>query len=292
MSHQFQDLSVNIVHNRLSRAAFLDERKLILECYHPSAQYTEPYLYCDYLRTQGLSDEVQGQGKLHQVSSEPGGRSPLQMLYSHFRPTQKDPEPNVVRSHPAGDIPGSRTSEAANTRRTKREDEVIKRSISLEAHELFSQLCFSANLVQMGPRRGVFISSIDAVETKTIRIWRQWLAERSRSMGEREMKASKTHLSQHVDEIDHNGNDDCDLDQLVWVDQNKIAGLKLGIREKNRRRDTPILIYQDEDQAVSYSIELQGSCFIRRFPKTKLTTNRSGHQHCSLDACCRTILTR
>lgn len=246
---------IRIVHSRLLRAASLEDRKLILECYHPSAQYTEPYLYCKYLGSPGLSDEIEGQGTIYQIADDPGSKGTLRRLYSHFQPTRKDPEPTIP-SHPAGDIPGSRTSDAANLRRAIREAEVVTQNVSLEAHELFSQLCFSASLVQVGPRRGVFLSNIDIVDRKTMRIWRQWLKEMAKT-AEEDLKGATEASSSNVGKS--STVDGGDLDQLVWVDQNKIAGLRLRIKERKWRRDTPILMHKDEDQAVSYSLELDGS---------------------------------
>ncbi|KAL6717199.1 hypothetical protein ACLMJK_005114 [Lecanora helva] len=243
--------------NRLLRAASLPDRKLILECYHPSAQYTEPYLYCDYLGTPGLSDEFEGRGKIYQIADNPQSGPPFQKLYSRFRPTRREQESRASRPHPAGDIPGSRTSEAADLRRLIREAEVVKRNISLEAHELFTQLCFSANLVQVGPRNGVFTSIVDAIETKTIRIWKQWLAERARDAEECKTDASNgtpEHLPDETTKELRTNNDD--IDRLIWVDQNQIAGLRLRVKERRWQRDMPVLLHKDEDQAVSYSLEL------------------------------------
>ena len=259
ISHRLQNLIIRIIHGRLLRAASLNDRKLILECYHPSAKYTEPYLYCDYLGTPGLSDNIEGNGKIYQIADDPRSEATLRRLYSRFRPTRKDPDPRPPRSHPAGDIAGSRTSEAAESSRLTRETEVVKQSISLEAHELFSQLCFSANLVQVGPRKGVFISSVDAIETKTIRIWRQWLAERANNSKNSGTGAS-TQASKSPGKSDNSMRlDDDDLDGLIWVDLNKVAGLRLRVKERKWRRDVPILMPKDEDHAVSYFLELEGS---------------------------------
>ena len=255
VSHRFQNLIIRIIHGRLLRAATLDDRKLILECYHPSAQYTEPYLYCDYLGSPGLSDDVEGQGRIYQIANDPNSRGTFQKLYSHFRPTRKDLEP-IVRPHPAGDIPGTRTSDAAGLSRSPRDAETVRQNVSLEAHELFSQLCFSAGLVQVGPRRGVFLSNIDIVDRKTIRIWRQWLAEMARKREEGYNSAAKASSGDLLEASNDSGDD---LEQLIWVDQNKIAGLKLYVKERKWRRDMPLLIHKDEDQAVSYSLELEGS---------------------------------
>jgi len=261
VSHRFQNLINRIVHSRLLRAASLEDRKLILECYHPSAQYTEPYLYCDYLGTPGLSEYHEGEGSICQSADGPGRSGTIRKLYSHFRPTRKDLEPCVVRSHPAGDIPGSRTSEAASSRRLTREADFVKQHISLEAHELFSQLCFNASLVQMGPRRGVFLSNVDVVDRKCMRIWRPWLAEMAKNTrvsgsgtGDDFLKAFDESLK----------DDEHGLDQTIWVDQNKMAGLRLRVKESKWRRDTPILVHQEEDDAVNYTLDLEGSHFVRR----------------------------
>lgn len=255
VSHRFQNLIIRIIHGRLLRAASLRNRKLILECYHPSAQYTEPYLYCDYLGTPGLSDNVEGQGTIYEIADDPASERTLQKLYSHFRPTRKDLESSLVRSHPAGDVPGSRTSEAAESRRQTREAEAVRQTVSLEAHELFSQLCFSVGLVQVGPRRGVFLSNVDAVEKKTFRIWRHWLAEMAKCAEE---EAVNTSFASESQPIEGSENKNGSPDQLIWVDQNKVAGLKVWVTERKWQRDTPILILKDEDHAVSYSLELKG----------------------------------
>lgn len=164
--HRFQNLIIRIIHRRLLSAASLTDRTLILECYHPSAQYTEPYLYCDYLGTPGLSDKVEGQGPIYDIAdSQAVTQGSPRRLYSHFRPTRKDQEPRIYRSHPAGDVPGSRTSDVANRTREPSERNTVTQHVSLEEHELFVQLHFLVAVVQTGPRRGFFLS----VEVRTIR---------------------------------------------------------------------------------------------------------------------------
>ena len=143
--HRFQNLIVRIIHGRLLRAPSLTDRKVILECYHPSAQYTEPYLYCDYLGTPGL-DEIDGQGPIYEILDDQAAKEgTLWKLYSHFRPTRKDPEPKIYRSHPAGDVPGSRTSEVASRIREPIERNTVTQTVSLEAHELFVQRTYFRN---------------------------------------------------------------------------------------------------------------------------------------------------
>ena len=123
--------------------------------------------------------------------------------------------------------------------------EMVSQNVNLEAHELFTQLRLLASLVQVGPRRGFFISIQNIVEKKTARIFRTWLAE----IAER---------TEHVDAANSPASISPDDESIVWVDHNKIAGLRVRVNERRWRRDAPILLHRDEDQAVSYSLELQG----------------------------------
>lgn len=121
--------------------------------------------------------------------------------------------------------------------------EVVSQNVNLEAHELFTQLRLLASLVQVGPMRGFFISIQNIVEKKTARIFRTWLAE----------------MAKRGEEADISAGINPDDDSVVWVDQNKIAGLRVRVKERIWRRDAPILLHRDDDQAVSYSLELQGA---------------------------------
>lgn len=245
--HRFQNLIIRIVHGRLLRAATLTDRKLILECYHPSAQYTEPYLYCDYLGTPGLSDEIEGQGPIYEIADDQAAKQgTLGRLYSHFRPTRKDPEPKIHRPHPAGDVPGSRTSEVANRIREPFERNTVTQNVSLEAHELFMQLRFLVAVVQTGPRRGFFLS-VENIIDKTQRIFRNWLAEKA--------KATEKHMTGASDSVANKLGREAD--NTLWVDQDKKVGLRVRVEERKGRKDSPILVYKDEDQAISYSLELE-----------------------------------
>ncbi len=248
VAHRFQRLIIRIIHARLLQAAALKDRKLILECYHPSAQYTEPYLHCDYLGTPGLSGQTPGQGFIYELADENSGEGTLRKLYSHFRPTRNDPQQITYYSHPAGDVSGSRTSERAAAR-SSMQTEVISQNVNLEADELFTQLRFLASLVEIGPRRGFFISIQNIVEQKTTRIFRTWLAEKAKKAKDTEVGRSKASLRGTLGEDD----------SILWMDRNRVAGLKVRVQERGWRENVPILLHRDEDQAVSYSLELQGT---------------------------------
>lgn len=194
---------------------------------------------CDYLGTPGLSGEIEGQVPIFDIAESQAAREgTLRRLYSHFRPTQEDPEPKIYRPHPAGDIPGSRTSEAANRVRERSQRRTVTQIVSLEAHELFVQLRFLVAVVQTGPRRGFFLS-LENVMDKTLRIFRKWLAERGEAVKEL-------------------GSLEAEGEGMLWVDQNKIVGLKVRVQERKWRGEAPMLLHRDEDQAISYTLELEG----------------------------------
>jgi len=244
VSHRFQNLVLRIVHARLLVAASLEDRKLILECYHPSAQYTEPYLFCDYLGTPGLSDKNEGQGWIYEASEKDNRLGRLRGLYSRFRPQRPDADP-PFRSHPAGDVPGSRTYHDGPLSKPTESIELVSQTMNLDSHELFSQLCVSVNLVQLGPRRGVFLSCVDVLRKTTPRIWRDWLAEVAQSLnGPSNEPTDLTNERQHH--------------RIIWVDNARNIGIRAHVQERRWRRNASILIHKDEDQAVSYSLELEG----------------------------------
>ena len=289
VAHRFQSLIIRIIHARLLQAAALKDRKLILECYHPSAQYTEPYLHCDYLGTPGLSGHTAGLGSIYELVDEYSGDGTLRTLYSRFRPTRNDPQQIVYNSHPAGDISGSRTSERAAAR-SSMQTEVISQKVNLEADELFTQLQFLASLVEIGPRRGFFISIQNIVEQKTTRVFRTWLAERAKKTKDTETGHSKPSPSGTLGEDD----------SILWMDQNKVAGLQVRVQERGWRKDAPILLHRDEDQAVSYSLELQGTLTVElnftrsyyRHQQHLLKRIRIAHKHHPSDAGCGEVAPR
>ncbi|KAI4280569.1 MAG: hypothetical protein L6R38_004365 [Xanthoria sp. 2 TBL-2021] len=245
VSHHFQNIILRLVHQRLLVAASLEDRKLILECYHPSAQYTEPYLFCDYLGTPGLSNDTEGQGELYQHFT--GEKGQLKQLYSHFRPTRADVGTRVSRPHPAGDVPGSRTNpvvQASSSTAEEQQLDLVTHNISLDVHELFTQLSITAALVQVGPRRGVFLSFIDVVDKRTPRVWRGWLDERAR-------KSRSSVSEEQMEKVDDQSS------SMIWADQGKTMGLKVQVKEKMWREQASVLVHRDEDPAISYSLELE-----------------------------------
>ncbi|KIW47928.1 uncharacterized protein PV06_00577 [Exophiala oligosperma] len=104
VSRQFHSIILRIIHFRLLLAAALPDYKLILEAYRPSKRYADPYLFCTYLGTDGLSSKHEGVGSLYEdCRGEEGRFAKLGALYSRFRPER----PGVQGLMPLRRIAGS-----------------------------------------------------------------------------------------------------------------------------------------------------------------------------------------
>lgn len=259
---------LRIVHTRLLLAASLKEHKLILECYHPSSKNTEPYLFCDYLGTPGLSGEKESEGAVESSNSNVGRLGKLGDLYSRFRPIRPEAEQRVFLPHPAGSVPGhlgTSTTYSCQTESPFDEPEaLVSHSVNLDSHELFSQLCVVINLVQLGPRRGVFYSFSNVCEG-VVRIWREWLATRAKADSimvessanvafDDHEKSTKQRKSGSLIRVD----DDEAEAHTLWVDSRKNVGICVRIKERRWRRDAPILFHRNDDPALSYVMEYEG----------------------------------
>jgi hypothetical protein len=245
---------LRILHNRLVAAAELDSHSLLLECYHPSVKLFEPPYFCTYHRTDGLSLYEAGTEDEANIGERLGR---MRNMYSRFRPHQRELEESgrrVLRR--PGDVPGSRTF--PGTAQEEYKGETVRQTLSLESHELFTQLVAQTNLVKIGPRHGLFTCFVD-VEEGVLRVWKDWLAE----MAARGRQDSATVLQQAVEkvgkgkEVAREVKEKVDLDDksILWVSSSKNTGIRFNVKQRKFRRDTPILIRADEDIPVSYEIE-------------------------------------
>jgi hypothetical protein len=270
ISQRIHALICRLIHARLYDSATLAGHTLLLECYHPSQKLTEPPLFCQYLSTPGLgSCLVPTDGEGARESKATGHIDALRNLYSSFRPHRR-----VVsrRYHPAGDIPGSRTYTSPSSSLSKSpetnpaasepgsEHEPVKQILSLEGHELFTQLCCVTNLVRTGPRQGIFRSFI-TIEEGVIRVWKHWLSrmsstieDNSHSVTEEQRSASK---GKEV-ERSEGATDARDDWRVLWVDTSKNVGLRIKVTEKKWRRQMPVLVHADEEISMTFEIEYQG----------------------------------
>ena len=187
-----------------------------------------------------MSNHLEGRGSLYSAAGDRrlGG---LRDIYSRFHPKPPDADP-LFRSVDADAKFAKRESHDGTAIEQTETCRSVTRIVNLDAHELFSQLCISANLVKIGPRRGVFLS---VLRKTTPRIWRQWLDEQTESSGAVE-----------VGLIDLSNQGACE--RIIWVDSSKNVGIRVQVQEQKWQRSLPVLMHTDEDQAVSYSLQLEG----------------------------------
>jgi hypothetical protein len=259
LSHRIYALILRILYNRLVTASELDSHSVLLECFHPSAKLTEPPYFCTYRATDGLTDYNLFVEDDKDLASRLGD---MRNMYSRFRPYRRELERGgrrVVR--PPGDIPGSRTY--PGTAQDRFEGETVKQILSLDGHELFTQLVSQSNLVKIGPRNGLFSCFVE-VEEGVVRVWRHWL----RDMASRENKTAtdvereaatfvgKGKEAVRGDNIERTKIKD---ESILWISPLRNTGIRFNVKERKLKRDAPLLVRADEeDMPVSYEIEYDG----------------------------------
>ncbi len=94
VNRRFYSVVVRLLNRRLARATTLPQHQVILECFHPSARQSTPYLLCKYLGTDGLDHGP--------VAAREGGAEhtldlgdcldlqDMKRLYSRFRPVPQE----------------------------------------------------------------------------------------------------------------------------------------------------------------------------------------------------------
>lgn len=260
ISHRFNALVLRLLRRRLLATAPLGDFRLILECYHPSCKATEPYLVCTYRGT----DEPSGDPD--DIYSGPDGLRKLRTLYSRFKPHKKDGELRLGARRTYGrtvlmtDVANSHILAEAIFRQTVVTDDENKggdrnslpiQTVMLDSFENFSQLCVGANILG----RGTFTTCVTLADG-TIRLLREWLLEQA---------FPTEYQSQTTGDEKANGDNIPADSQLLWVDAEKTAGLKFRVHEVTTESDKPVLVSQDEEVAVTYEVELEGTAlqFIR-----------------------------
>jgi len=260
LSHRIYALILRILHNRLVAASELDSHSVLLECFHPSAKLTEPPYFCTYRGTDGLSDYNVFAEDEKSLASRLGE---MRNIYSRFRPYRRELERGgrrVVR--PPGDIPGSRTF--PGTAQDRFEGETVKQFLSLDGHELFTQLVSQSNLVKIGPRNGLFSCFVD-VEEGVVRVWREWLRDmalRKNTSTTSMKREAATYVDKGKEAVRNDNTDRTDVndESILWVSPLRNTGIRFNIKERKLKRDAPLLVRADEEEMpVSYDIEYDGT---------------------------------
>ncbi|KAH7120955.1 hypothetical protein B0J11DRAFT_533011 [Dendryphion nanum] len=261
LSHRIYSIILRILQNRLVAASELGSHSLLLECYHPSAKFTEPPLFCTYNGTDGLS-------RYSELSTDytdlPTRLGELRNMYSRFQPHRREFEAGGWRVRgPPGDVPGSRTFPFPGTTADKFKGESVRQIVGLDSHELFTQLCAQSFLFKIGPRDGVFTASVE-VEEGVVRVWREWLKDMAakryqKSPDLEDVLSEGSSKGKYAVEQERHERHDPQDKQTLWVSASKNTGLRFNVKERRTMNEAPILIRADEDAPVSYEVEYKGT---------------------------------
>jgi len=247
VSRCFSSVILRILRQRLVHAASLPDHRLILECYQPAAKLTTPYLYCDYLWTDGV-DDASAKAEVAEGRDPPSlTLAGLGRAYSHFRPVKQDENrrgrrryPTRSEAQPEGQglavdeqgNPSSSSNRSSNTAVSSHDlPDRPSEDLYLDEGELFSQLCTVTNLVKVGPKPGLFLSHIN-VGDGLIRVWRDWLAAQAAD-----------------DSVDARA-------PILWADSHQTVGVRFRVEDAGREQ-LAVLLEATEDAPVAYRLEFE-----------------------------------
>ena len=237
-------------------------------------------MLCESLGTEGLDGghEVERSEQEGDVG-DLGELGRLNGLYTRFRPRRKEPDFTVSYRHPAGDVPGSRTWQDPNNDTTAdtplERDEAVTETVTVDAHDLFSQLTAQVYLGKRSPFSGLLFS-IQEVSEGTIRVWRHWLARQCERRGWTDGESVVVHHEPPEPQQEGTGKaradsvlgpgvggrEDPRKDPMVlWINTSgESVGVRFRVRERKQRRDrAPVLFASEEEVAVSYAVEFEGT---------------------------------
>lgn len=249
VSRHFYAVGVRVLYRRLVDAARLPDHELILECYHPSAKISTPYLACRYLGTRVADGDA--------IDDGAPALADLDRLYSSFRPVvaaEEDGWPLDAAARQRKSLRRRRRRRRRAGHGPEREaegeqegedddddgDEMATQDIDLDQGELFSQLCTVTNVVKHSSMRGLFVSHVNTCDG-VLRVWRKWLADAA--AGARDGND------------DDGGSTAIDRDRFLWVDAAKSVGLRFRVAPAGA---SPHADGDDDEPAVSYTLVYQG----------------------------------
>lgn len=268
--HHFHSLILRLLHQRLQIASGLDGHALYLDCHRPSDRLTASKVLCTSLGTDGLGEL---QADINAASDCVGQLGRISSLYTRFKPRRKEPDFTVTYRHPAGDVPGSRTyRDPASADEPEQDDpnDIVSETVTVDAHDLFSQLTAQVYLGKRDPFRGLLFS-IQEVSEGTIRVWRHWLSRQCERKSWTDGEAVVVHHEPIVDEkgkaradsvvgsaVDPR-RDPC----VLWINTSgENVGIKFRVKERKWRRNAPVLFASEEEVAVSYVVQFEGLRFL------------------------------
>ncbi len=133
----------------------------------------------------------------------------------------------------------------------------VMHTMNLDEDELFGQFCAYSSLVRLGPRNGVFLSTVPIVTPGqgVMRVWKWWLRDRARDLkrqldeaagSEDSLNRSPTTDSPKIGQDEH----------IMWTDSLRNVGLRVAARSRDGK------CYENDgeldDVPLSFTFEIQG----------------------------------
>ncbi|WPG99336.1 Hypothetical protein R9X50_00215000 [Acrodontium crateriforme] len=270
ISRHIHSLILRLLHHRLQIAAGLAGYTLYVECFHPSAQWTPTAtkLFCVPIGGERLSDPSLDD---QEVVDCVGAGKKIAAHYSRFRPQGNEPTYKKRResTRRPGDIPGSRTYslyQDSEEGTLTGDDEAVCDTVTIDSHDLFSQLMTLSYIGQRDPGTGLLFKVQDIGEG-TIRVWRDWLSQRC----EKKTWTDGDPIAIHHDSADTsddkaNSNRDNTVEKInptkdckvLWANTRDYnVGIKFRVKERKWDKDDPLINSNDVDAAVSYVVEFE-----------------------------------
>jgi len=145
------------------------------------------------------------------------------------------------------------------------EDEVVRDIVTVDAHDLFSQLMTVAYLGKREWTKGLLFS-LQEVADGTIRVWRDWLSKHceSRSFSDHStvtIQQSPAEMSSKARSDSVTSVSDPSRDsKVLWVNtRGNDVGVKFRVkRQKQIATNMPLLFSSDVEVSVSYVVEFEG----------------------------------
>ncbi|KAK4251376.1 cyclin-like F-box protein [Corynascus novoguineensis] len=240
VSHRIHAVTLRVLQQRLARAVSEPDRRLMLECYHPTEKLYTPYLYCDYLHTDPFA-----------VPGEDNGKC-LGEAYSHFRPVENDEDRSPGgaarrrNTRFARRLDVDNGGDAGDQKEEHRPPPWI--DLYLDGDESFSQLCTITNLVRLGPKPGLFLSHVNVGEG-VVRVWRDWLGARAQAA------VAATAAAGGGEEAAVSSSEEEAV--VLWADPDRDVGVRFRVTEKDIRGQHPVLVASDEQLPVAYRLEFE-----------------------------------
>lgn len=222
-------------------------------------------MHCDAIGTDGLEDLLSG---IYDDESHVGQIKTMFGLYSRFRPVIKQPKFRIIWRNPAGDVRGSRThpdSVLANPEPDP--NALISETVSIDAHDLFSQLETRAYLGKRESSHGI-LAAILGINKGTIRVWRHWLSDHCESKNWTDGEPIVVHhdtpsssSSAGRARSDSVTGYCCPTKdpKVLWLNTgDSNLGVKMSVKERQWRRNNPALNPSDVESPISYRVEFEG----------------------------------